>query len=125
MIFCSNVSSEKKKSDGSLQHASNEIETFRRQINQLKRANDNAMAENSRLANELADSDCTHCLTKTKLAESEKEVERLKNQLQQYVQEVQRAEELLMCKVFKIRPTMQHYFKNSNIFFRKRNVRRC
>lgn len=57
------------------------------------------MAENSRLTREITDLECEQCLTKTKLIESEKEVDQLKNQLQQYVQEVQRAEELLLRKV--------------------------
>lgn len=79
--------------------ATSETENLRKQIAQLKRLNDNSMAENSRLLNELSEIECNYSHTKTKLHDSEKEVELLKNQLQQYVQEVQRAEELLMRKV--------------------------
>lgn len=46
----------------------------------------------------MAESECKNCQLKGKLTESEKEIERLKSQLQQYVQEVQRAEELLLRK---------------------------
>lgn len=74
------------------------MDAYRQQISRLKRSNDNAMRETSRLTNELAESECKNCLMKTKLGESEKEIERLKSQLQQYVQEVQRAEELLLRK---------------------------
>lgn len=57
------------------------------------------MAENKRLTSELVDSECTNRLHKSKLIEAEKQVEQLKSQLQQYVQEVQRAEDLLLRKV--------------------------
>lgn len=75
-----------------------ETDTMRTQIEQLKRLNENAMTENTRLTNELVESECTNCMHKTKLVEAEKQVEQLKNQLQQYVQEVQRAENLLLRK---------------------------
>lgn len=78
---------------------STENERLRAQIDQMRRINENAMAECSRLTNELVDSECLSVLHKTKLAEADKQVEQLKNQLQQYVQEVQRAEDLLSQKV--------------------------
>lgn len=53
----------------------------------------------SRLVNDLTEATSDATLTKRKLLESQKEVERLKSQLQQYVQEVQRAEDLLAKKV--------------------------
>lgn len=56
------------------------------------------MSENSRLTNELAESECKNGILSAKLTESENEIDRLKSQLQQYVQEVQRAEELLLRK---------------------------
>lgn len=82
-----------------MQEATSETDALRRQISQLKRANDNVMIENRRLTNELGDLECCSRATKSKLIESEKEVDKLKNQLQQYVQEVQRAEDLLLRKV--------------------------
>lgn len=72
--------------------------TLRSQIDHMKRINENAMVENTRLTNELVESECVNCLHKTKLAEAEKQVDQLKNQLQQYVQEVKRAEDLLLRK---------------------------
>lgn len=92
--------------------ATSETDSLRKQIAQLKRLNDNSMAENSRLLNELSEMECNHSHTKTKLHESEQEVERLKSQLQQYVQEVQRAEELLLKKV---RPKVREMNKNSSL----------
>lgn len=82
----------------------NEIEELRRQIKQSKSISDNAMHENRRLTNELADMECKKSLIKIKLDESEKEVDKVKKQLQQYVQEVQRAEDLLLKKVW---PTLK------------------
>lgn len=81
-----------------------ETDTMRSQIDQLKRVNENAMAENARLTSELVDSECKNCLHKTKLIEAEKQVDQLKSQLQQYVQEVERAEDLLLRKVRGIPP---------------------
>lgn len=75
----------------------------------LKRTSDNALSENSRLANELSDMTTELTITKRKLKESQKEVEGLKSQLQQYVQEVQRAEELLMKKENEREEMLEHY----------------
>lgn len=98
-IYFSNANSENKQSKCSLQQITGQIEDLRRQIKQLKTTNDNALFEHRRLTNELADSECSNALLKSKLSESENEVDKLKKQLQQYVQEVQRAEELLLRKV--------------------------
>lgn len=54
---------------------------------------------NSRLVNELSDQTTEQQVMVSRLKATEKEVERLKGQLQQYVQEVERAEDLLMRKV--------------------------
>lgn len=93
------VNSVRKQKDGTLEQMTNETDLLRKQIQQLKRTSENALTENSRLARELTDLECDQCVTKTKLTEAEKEVARLKNQLQQYVQEVERAEDLLLRKV--------------------------
>lgn len=74
------------------------MEELRKQIKQLKTTNDNLLFENRRLLNNLAEVECDDKTTKTKLADADKEIDRLKRQLQQYVQEVQRAEELLQRK---------------------------
>lgn len=84
-----------------MQQITSQLEDLRRQIKQLKTINDNALFEQRRMTNELADSECSNGLLKAKLSESENEVDKLKKQLQQYVQEVQRAEELLLRKVTK------------------------
>lgn len=97
-LFISNISSDNKHSKSSLQQANTEMDDLRRQIKQLKTTNDNVLFENRRLINEVAEVECSTKLMKTKLIDAEKEIERSKRQLQQYVQEVQRAEELLHRK---------------------------
>lgn len=97
-IFLSNAESHKKQSKTSLYQVTTEIEELRKQNQKLKTINENMHFENRRLTNELADAECTSGVIKAKLAEAEKEVDKLKRQLQQYVQEVQRAEELLLQK---------------------------
>lgn len=95
----SNANAGSKHTKCSLQQMTSEIEELRRQIKQAKTTSDNAMHDNRRLTNELADMECKNSLIKIKLDESEKEVDKVKRQLQQYVQEVQRAEDLLLKKV--------------------------
>lgn len=51
------------------------------------------------MVNELSDQTTEQQVLVSRLKATEKEVERLKGQLQQYVQEVERAEDLLMRKV--------------------------
>lgn len=97
-IFCSNISSDNKHSRSSLQQANNDMEELRRQVKQLKSTNDNLMFENRRLTNDLAEFECKNNTSRTKLIDAEKEIDKLKTQLKQYVQEVQRAEDLLHRK---------------------------
>lgn len=94
----SNISSDNLHSKSSLQQAATELEELRKQVKQLKTTNDNLLFENRRLLNSLAEVECDSKATKTKLVDADKEIDRLKRQLQQYVQEVQRAEELLHRK---------------------------
>lgn len=94
----SNISSDNQHSKSSLQQTVIEMEELRKQVKQLKTINDNLMFENRRLLNDLAEAECTTKTIKTKLIDADKEIERLKRQLQQYVQEVQRAEDLLHRK---------------------------
>lgn len=81
-----------------MQLATSEMDELRRQVKQLKTTNDNLMFETRRLTNDLAEEECNNNALKAKLHDAEKEIDRLKRQLQQYVQEVQRAEELLHRK---------------------------
>lgn len=84
--------------NSSSQHTINEMEELRKQVKQLKTTNDNLLFENRRLLNNLAEAECDNQTIKTKLVDADKEIDRLKRQLQQYVQEVQRAEDLLHHK---------------------------
>lgn len=61
-----------------------------------------------RLSNDLGDTASELTLTKRKLIDCQKEVERMKAQLREYVQEIQRAEELLCVKVIRF-PVRFHY----------------
>lgn len=74
------------------------MEELRKQNKQLKTTNDNLLFENRRLLNNLAETESNGKTMKTKLIDADKEIDRLKRQLQQYVQEVQRAEALLHRK---------------------------
>lgn len=106
---CREANAVKKQKEGSLQQVTGETEALRNQMQKLRRAHENAMAENSRLTRELTDLECEQCLTKTKLTEAEKEVSRTKNQLQQYMQEVERVEELLLRKEEEREEMLNHY----------------
>lgn len=74
------------------------MQELQKQVKQLKCTNNNLMSDTRRLTNELAESECNNIKLKTKLLDAEKEIDRLKRQLQQYVQEVQKAEDLLHRK---------------------------
>lgn len=74
------------------------MEELRKQVKQLRTTSDNLLFENRRLLNNLAEVECDSKAMKMKLVDADKEIDRLKRQLQQYVQEVQRAEELLHRK---------------------------
>lgn len=107
--FYREANSQKKQKEGSLQQVSGESEALRKQIQQLRRTHDNAMAENARLTRELTDLECEQCLTKTKLTETEKEVIRTKCQLQQYMQEVERVETMLLRKEEEREEMLEHF----------------
>lgn len=121
--FHSDANSAYQNKEGTLRKASSEMEHLRQQVDKLKRINDNALAENrfvylltlpntqyiyhfvfilfqnSRLENELSEAESSRNETRSRLRACEEEVDRLKNQLQQYVHEVQKAENLLYRKV--------------------------
>lgn len=98
MPLSRNISSDNLHSKSSLHQAASELEELRRQVKQLKTTNDNLLFENRRMLNNLAEVESDGKTAKTKLVDADKEIDRLKRQLQQYVQEVQRAEELLHRK---------------------------
>ncbi|KFB46792.1 AGAP010985-PA-like protein [Anopheles sinensis] len=93
-----NVSSDNIHKESTLRSVSTETDTLKKQMATLKRSKDNASAENGRLSNELTDALAELTVTKRKLKDSQQEVERMKTQLREYVQEMQRAEELLFTK---------------------------
>lgn len=80
----------------SLEHG---IEHLKEELDQCERQKDAAVRENRRLQDDLA-SAIKDCHTaRRELGNEKQEVDNLKRQLQQYVNEVKRAEELLMKKV--------------------------
>ncbi|KPI97294.1 Centrosomal protein of 135 kDa [Papilio xuthus] len=68
------------------------------EISRLTQQNDTAVMENKRLQNNLGDANGALKLTKLELEKTKKEVDSLKQQLQHYVAEVRRIEELLSQK---------------------------
>ncbi|XP_013172556.1 PREDICTED: centrosomal protein of 135 kDa [Papilio xuthus] len=68
------------------------------EISRLTQQNDTAIMENKRLQNNLGDANGALKLTKLELEKTKKEVDSLKQQLQHYVAEVRRIEELLSQK---------------------------
>ncbi|XP_062535190.1 centrosomal protein of 135 kDa-like isoform X1 [Armigeres subalbatus] len=95
--------------DSNLRSVATETDTLRKQVATLKRSHDNAVTENGRLSNDLSDTASELTLTKRKLSECQKEVERMKSQLREYVQEIQRAEELLCIKERERGEMLEHY----------------
>ncbi|XP_055695136.1 centrosomal protein of 135 kDa-like isoform X1 [Lutzomyia longipalpis] len=86
-----------------------ETGTLRSQIGTLKRNADTARSENGRLVTELTDCQSELKLTRQKLKETQKEVDGLRLQLQQYVQEVERAENLLAKKELEREEMLDHF----------------
>ncbi|XP_050097356.1 centrosomal protein of 135 kDa [Anopheles aquasalis] len=93
-----NVSTDNIQKESTLRSVSTETDTLKKQLSTLKRSNDNASTENGRLSNELTDALAELTMTKRKLKDSQQEVEGMKSQLREYVQEIRRAEELLLAK---------------------------
>lgn len=104
-----NASVDNFQKDSNLRSVATETDTLRKQVATLKRSHDNAVTENGRLSNDLSDTASELTLTKRKLAECQKEVERMKSQLREYVQEIQRAEELLCIKEREREEMLEHY----------------
>uniref|UniRef100_A0A1Q3G3E5 Putative myosin class ii heavy chain n=1 Tax=Culex tarsalis TaxID=7177 RepID=A0A1Q3G3E5_CULTA len=104
-----NASTDNIQKESTLRSVATETDTLRKQVATLKRSHDNAVAENGRLSNELSDAGSELTLTKRKLADCQQEVERMKSQLREYVQEIQRAEELLCVKEREREEMLEHY----------------
>ncbi|XP_055621709.1 centrosomal protein of 135 kDa isoform X2 [Toxorhynchites rutilus septentrionalis] len=104
-----NASVDNIQKESTLRSVATETDTLKKQVATLKRSHDNAVTENSRLANGLSDATSELTLTKRKLADCQQEVERMKSQLREYVQEIQRAEELLCTKERERESMLEHY----------------
>ncbi|XP_058833557.1 centrosomal protein of 135 kDa [Topomyia yanbarensis] len=104
-----NASVDNIHKESTLRNVTSESDTLKKQVATLKRSHDNAVAENGRLSGELSDAVSEHTLTKRKLAECQQEVERMKSQLREYVQEIQRAEDLLCIKEKEREEMLEHY----------------
>ncbi|XP_030570956.1 centrosomal protein of 135 kDa isoform X1 [Drosophila novamexicana] len=89
-----------RQRDSALNETSAESKTLRQQIVALKASRDEAIAENGRLTDKLSDAQMESKTLQKKLKDSEQQVANMKQQLHKYVQEVKRAEDLLMNKVY-------------------------
>ncbi|XP_041674093.1 centrosomal protein of 135 kDa isoform X2 [Drosophila eugracilis] len=88
-----------RQRDSELTETSTESKTLRQQIVALKASRDEAIAENRRMMDKLSDAQVEARTLQNKLADSEKQVINMKQQLHKYVQEVKKAEDLLTQKV--------------------------
>ncbi|EDW26231.1 GL24738 [Drosophila persimilis] len=88
-----------RQHDSELNETSTESKTLRQQIVALKASRDEAIAENGRLMDKLTDAQVEARTLQKKLRESELKVANMNEQLHNYVQEVKKAEDLLMQKV--------------------------
>uniref|UniRef100_A0A1I8PKC6 Centrosomal protein of 135 kDa n=1 Tax=Stomoxys calcitrans TaxID=35570 RepID=A0A1I8PKC6_STOCA len=107
--YKSKLSNQTRERDSELQETSTEGKTLRQQLTALKASRDQAIQENVKLTNELAESQAEVSSLKKQLQESEKEIERLKQQLRKYVEEVKKAEDLLMHKEKEREEMLEHY----------------
>ncbi|XP_073947053.1 uncharacterized protein [Choristoneura fumiferana] len=79
------------------------------EISRLTQQYDNAVVENKHLQNSLADANGTLKLTKIEYDKSRKEVDGLKQQLQHYVAEIRRIEEMLSQKEAERSDMLEHF----------------
>lgn len=87
-----------RQRDSELTETSTESKTLRQQIVALKASRDEAIAENRRLMDKLSDAQVEARTLQKKLTDSELQVANMKQQLHKYVQEVKKAEDLLIQK---------------------------
>ncbi|BFF96489.1 centrosomal protein of 135 kDa [Drosophila madeirensis] len=93
------LSNRNRQRDSELNDTSTESKALRQQIVALKASRDEAIAENGRLMDVLSDAQVEARTLQKKLKESEQKVANMKEQLHKYVQEVKKAEDLLLKKV--------------------------
>ncbi|CAH0584379.1 unnamed protein product [Chrysodeixis includens] len=86
-----------------------QINFLNSEISRLNNLLDTAVMENKHLQNSLADANGTLKLTKIEYEKSRKEVDGLKSQLQHYVAEVRRIEELLSQKEAERADMLEHF----------------
>uniref|UniRef100_A0A1A9X335 Centrosomal protein of 135 kDa n=1 Tax=Glossina brevipalpis TaxID=37001 RepID=A0A1A9X335_9MUSC len=110
----SKLTNQKRECASELQETSTESKSLREQITALKISREQAVMENAHLTNNLAESQAEIITLKKLLKDSEGEVIRLKQQLRQYVQEIKKAEDLLMHKEKEREEILEHYRNLSN-----------
>ncbi|XP_044317491.1 centrosomal protein of 135 kDa isoform X2 [Drosophila rhopaloa] len=98
-----------RQRDSELTETSTESKTLRQQIVALKASRDEAIAENRRMMDQLSDAQVEVRTLQNKLADSEKQVANMKQQLHKYVQEVKKAEDLLTQKDKERDEMLDHY----------------
>ncbi|XP_017065747.2 centrosomal protein of 135 kDa isoform X1 [Drosophila eugracilis] len=98
-----------RQRDSELTETSTESKTLRQQIVALKASRDEAIAENRRMMDKLSDAQVEARTLQNKLADSEKQVINMKQQLHKYVQEVKKAEDLLTQKEKERDEMLDHY----------------
>ncbi|EDV97142.1 centrosomal protein of 135 kDa isoform X2 [Drosophila grimshawi] len=98
-----------RQRDSELNETSAESKTMRQQIVALKASRDEAIAENGRLTGRLSDAQVEAKTLQKKLKDAEQQVADMKQKLHKYVQEVKRAEDLLMQKEKDREELLDHY----------------
>lgn len=77
-----------------------EIQNLKEQLDSALRIKDNALQENKRLQDELANCIADYRKTNNELELARRQIEDLKTQLQHYIAEIKRTEDLITQKVF-------------------------
>ncbi|CAH0694060.1 unnamed protein product [Spodoptera exigua] len=98
-----------KVSEHKLADHETQITFLNGEIQRLTKQLDTAIMENKHLQNSLADANGTLKLTKIEYEKSRKEVDTLKQQLQHYVAEIRRIEELLSQKEAERADMLEHF----------------
>lgn len=98
-----------KVSEHKLADHETQISFLNGEILKLTKQHDNAIMENKHMQNSLADANGALKLTKIEYEKSRKEVESLRQQLQHYVAEVRRIEELLSQKEAERSDMLEHF----------------
>uniref|UniRef100_A0A336K4M7 CSON010707 protein n=1 Tax=Culicoides sonorensis TaxID=179676 RepID=A0A336K4M7_CULSO len=104
-----NISSQKIENETTLRTATSEVDHLRNQISTLKRTCDNALNENSRLTNELAEAQSDLIRAKQKADKAHKDTETLREEIKQYVTEVERVNSILTEKEQELLDMIDNY----------------